>query len=559
MWLLRVRIRLRQVAFVLASLVVLIIVWYLASLPVKEVRADYGGTFVEGVAGAPRSISPLLSQLNDADRDLASLIFSSLTRSNERGEIVPDLAERWDVSLDGRTYTFHLRPGVLWHDGTPFTADDVLYTIETLKNPDFPGVREFASLWNGVSVSKADGSTVALTLKGPYSPFLANTSLLGIAPRHILGKTPVKDLRDAAFNTRPVGTGPFKFKEASAERVMLESDPNYFLGKPYLSAMEVRFFADNTSALAALERKEIHGLLSRQWLSAEEMVRLSGNESLRLNISSRASYSLVFLNLNFPLFKDKAVRQALIYGLDRDKIVNVALAGQGIAAQSPIVPGTWASDSGGARKYDFDPEKAKALLDQAGWRQPEGSIVRKKDGLEFRFALLTNDDRSRIAAGEEVVRQWRTLGVRAELSASSPSRLLRDFVVPRRYQAALYGLDLGYDPDPYPVWHSSQKTEPGFNFPAFANEKADRLLEQARQMTSQGERAKLYAEFQSIFAEEAPGVLLYYPTYVYAVDASVKGTSFGVVFEPGNRFLNVKDWYMRTKEVEVGLSARPRK
>lgn len=549
-------IRWRQVALILASILVLLSLWYITSLPVKEVRADYGGTFVEGVAGRPGAINPLLSQFNDVDRDLAALIFPGLTRLNERGEITADLAERWGISLDGRSYTFYLRPRVVWHDGTPFNADDVLFTVDVLKSPDFPGVRELASLWKNVSATKVDDLTVTLTLKSPYSPFLAHTSL-GILPSHILSKTPVKGLKDSTFNTSPVGAGPFRFKEATAERVIMESNPAYFGGRPYLSAIEVRFFPDYSSALSALERREIHGLLPRKWLSEEEMNRLTENDKVNLYVSQRTSYTILFLNLKFPLFKDKTVRQALLYGLDRERLVGSALGGQGMVAQSPIAPGTWAHE-GSIKRYEFNQEKARALLDEAGWRQAEGSMVREKDGTQFRFSLLTNDDKSRIAVGEEIVRQWRRLGIRPELSASGPTRLFRDFLIPRSYQAVLYGLDVGPDPDPYPVWHSSQITETGFNFASFSHEKADALLENARQTVSLAGRAKLYGEFQAIFADEVPSILLYYPTYTYAVDTAVKGVNVGVLFEASSRFAGMKDWYLRTKEVEVGRPEKSR-
>lgn len=544
------RARLRQAGIIIVSLVALVLAWYLASVPVKEVRADYGGNLVEGITGAPGAVNPLLSQLNDADKDLVSLIFSGLTKLDGRGEIVPDLAGKWDISLDGRTYTFHLRPGVVWHDGAPFNADDVIFTIDTLKNPDFPGLRELSSLWKTVTATKVDDLTVTMTLKNPYSPFLAYTTL-GILPSHILSNSPVKDLKDNPFNTSPIGTGPFKLKEASAEHAVLDANQAYFLGRPYLSSIELRFFSDYASALSALERKEIHSVFSRKWLSDDEMSRLNENPNLSVYTSQRTSYSLIFLNLSSPFFQDKNVRQALLLGLDRRKIINDYLGGQGIIANSPLVPGTWAYDDQNTTKYEFDPEKAKALLDAAGWKQAEGSNVRSKDGTEFKFSLLTNDDKSRISVGEEIVREWRNIGVRAELSSSGPTRLFKDFLIPRKYQAVLYGLDLGNDPDPYAVWHSSQNSENGFNFSGFSNEKADKILEKARQTVAQGARADLYGEFQALFSDEVPSILLYYPTYTYAVDNTVKGVNVGVLLEPSSRFFNIKDWYLKTREIDL--------
>ena len=512
----------------------------------SEVRPSSGGTYIEGVSGQPISINPLFCHFNDVDKDLVALIFSGLTKLNENGEVIPDLAESWEISPDGREYTFHLRNGVQWHDGWPFTADDVLFTVEAIRDPDFPGVPDFALLWKGVSAKKVDDYTVTFTLESAYAPFLAYTTL-GILPSHSLGNTPIKELADSPFNVSPVGTGPFKLKEATVKGVLLESNQDYFLTKPYLSNIEFKFYPDYQTGLSALRRKEIHGQLLYPVVNREELTELRKNKDVIIYTASRASYAVIYLNTNVLLFQDKAVRQALLYYLDRKKIITDPLAGQGLIANSPIVSATWAYDSQ-VKKYDYDPDKANSLLEGAGWRRGDSGIW-EKGGVQFRFSLLTNNDAARVAVAEEVVRQLRKAGIAAELSTSGSSSLLQRFLLPRNYEAILYGWDTGYDPDGYPAWHSSQIGEDGFNLAGFSNGRADELLEKGRQATDEAERVRLYGEFQTLFAEEVPSLLLYYPIYTYAIDEVVNGVRLGVLFEPSSRFSNVTEWYMKTKRV----------
>ena len=515
----------------------------------SELKPTFGGTYVEGVSGHPMVINPLFCHFNEVDKDLVALIFSGLTKLDERGKVIPDLAESWEISEDGRQYTFQLRQGVQWHDGVPFTADDVIFTVRAIQDPDLPGIPDLALLWENVSAEKIDDSTVRFTLYSVYAPFLTYTTL-GILPSHCLSETPAKELADSPFNASPIGTGPFKFKQATLESVLLESNPDYFLAKPYLSNIELRFYPDYQTGLAALKRNDIQGQLLHPVISREELSELRQNEDVSIYTAHRASYAVIFLNNTSPLFQDKAVRQALFHYLDRRKIVTEPLTGQGLIANSPIVSATWAYDPL-VKKYDYDPDKASSLLEGAGWERGESGIW-EKEGTRFSFSLLTNDDKTRVAVAEEIARQLRSAGIDVELSASGSSGLLQTYLLPRQYEAILYGWDTGYDPDCYSAWHSSQINEDGFNLACFSDAKADKLLEQGRQVTDETERRTLYSEFQALFAEEVPSLLLYYPTYTYVVDNAVKGVRLGILFEPSSRFSNVTEWYIETRRVWFG-------
>jgi len=507
---------------------------------------DYGGTYVEGVAGNPSHINPILWQ-NDVDRDLISLIFNGLTDNNEKGEIIPDLASDWEVSDDGLVYTFHLRRDVRWHDGMPFTSDDVVFTIKTIQDLRYHGIPYLAELWRSVTVERVNDYTVRFTLQEPFTPFMDYTTL-GLLPAHILRDVPVEALPESQFNLHPIGTGPFRVQEISTEHIVLEANPYFHGPKPYLSELEFRFYPDHESVFSAYERGEVDGI---SHVLPKDLPRVREDERLNLFSARLSGYSLIFLNLNRPVFKEKEVRQALLLAINRQGLIDRILEGQGLVAHSPIMPDSWAYNAN-IKRYEYDPEQAKALLDKAGWVDSDGDGVRDKEGVKLEFALLTNDDPVRVMMIEEISREWAMVGVKAEPQVSGIAGLRRDFLRPRRFDAVLceWG-NLPNDPDPYPMWHSTRTKDEGQNYAGFVHREADEILEEARRINDQAKRAELYRRFQEIFAEEVPSLLLYYPVYSYAVDEKVKGVQVGPMIDPSDRFRNIAQWYINTKRVIV--------
>lgn len=536
-------------AAVLGSILLAGFLFYLAYTTTTVVVPAEGGTYVEGVAGSPSLVNPLLSRYNQVDQDLAALIFSGLTRLNERGEPVPNLARRWEISEDGRTYTFHLRRDVLWHDGQPFTADDVLFTIQTLQDPNFPGPPELATLWQGVVAEKANRYTVVLTLVSPFSPFLVHTSLpnFGVIPQHILGSVPVGELAEYVFNVQPVGTGPFRLLELTSEHALLETYDGYYGPSPYLDRVEFIFFPDCESVFAAYEAQQVKGISCPPEESSQVLETARQEENLALYSTQISRFFLVFLNLQAPVFQEKEVRQALLYALDRQRIIGQILDGQGVIAHSPILPGTWAYDPE-LPQYDYDPEKARMLLQEAGWMDSDGDGVREKEGVELSFPLLTNDDPLRLRVIEEIARQLWEVGVKVTPEVLGNPGVVRDYLQPRRYTALFYEFNIPPDPDQYELWNSTQ-IDVGQNYTGWANRDVDEILEAARQTSDPLQRQELYRLFQKTFAEEVPVLLLYYPIYNYAVDLGVGGVQLAPMNNPSERFRNIAQWYVNVKRV----------
>ncbi len=511
---------------------------------------DHGGTYVEGIAGRPRFINPILWQ-NEAERDLVALIFSGLTSANDRGEVVPDLARSWTISDDGLSYTFSLRRDARWHDGTPVTAADVVFTVRLVQDLSYTTHPELAMLWRTVKVSAPDERTVRFTLEQPFAPFLDYTTL-GLLPSHLLKGVSIDDLAAHPFNQQPVGTGPFHLVELDDEHAALEPVAADGRRRPYLGRLEFRFYPDYHTVFGAYQRDEVQGI-SR--LLPEDLPEVAADEDLNLYSAPLPSLTIVILNLNKPFFEDARVRRALLLALDRQVLVDQVLEGQGVVADSPLPPSSWAHEatlSTGTR----DLQEAKRLLDDAGWTDPDGDGLRARGPLEFEFQLVTNDDPRRAQLVELIAQAWAQIGVRAHPKVVSPVDLSQDYLRYRRFDAVLYGLSFPtHDPDPYPLWHSSQTNGEGQNYGGFANEEVDALLEEARLTTDQPTRAAMYRRFQVMFAKEVPALPLFYDVYHYAVSKTVHNVQLGPgLLDPSERFRNIADWYIRTRRVVVNQS-----
>ncbi|MEW5961223.1 MAG: ABC transporter substrate-binding protein [Chloroflexota bacterium] len=506
---------------------------------------DVGGTYVEGVAGLPQFINPLLAQYNQVDQDLAALIFNGLTRSDERGNLAPDLAKSWEISEDGLAYLFRLRSDVRWQDGEPFTAADVLFTIHLLQDPEFPGVPALGQLWQTVTAEKLDDYTVRFLLTEPLPAFTDFTTI-GIVPEHILKEAAARDLLSHPFNLKPIGTGPFVLAEINAEYARLAVNPYYAGPKPRLAQVELHFYPSYQATITAYQAGQIQGI---GYIPPEAIPTVANIDSLNLYTARVSSYEIIYLNLQAeeeaPFFQEVEVRQALLSALDRQAIIDQALNGQGLVAKGPFRPWSWAFNPE-QPTYGFDPAQAQSLLDQAGWTDADGDGIRDRQGRSLAFTLLSGDEPDRIKVAQAVSQQWRQVGVAATVEvvgAGLGERLAR-----HNFQAALAQVFLAGDPDPYPLWHLSQ-IEGGQNYAGWNNDQASMLLEAARAVTNQGRRNDFYFEFQRIFAEEVPALILFYPVYTYGVSQEVHDVQVGPLASPSDRFRTLPNWYMLTRRV----------
>lgn len=510
---------------------------------------DRGGVFREGVAGAPQFLHPVWCQ-NDfgVDSDLCALVYRGLMRFDKNGRVVPDLAESWSL-IDGRIHQFRLKPNLFWHDGRPITADDAYFTFTTLQDPSLVDIPGLSGLWRNVTVEKLDDRTIQMTLPQPFAPFI-DLMTVGLLPQHIYRDVPAKELLTKPLVANPIGSGPMRIARILPDAVRLEPSPFGGGPTPYILAMEFYTFPDYASMLAAFDEQRIDALST---ILPTDVRRMAERDDIQLFSSIDSSYENVLLNLNnpnVPFFQDQNVRQALLYAIDREKLIAEALAGQGVVAHSLLSPNHWAFHED-VKTYPFDPARAQSLLDEAGWVDANGDGVREKDGRPLAFILLVKDDLRHQAIGARLASDWAQIGVRASLQPVTFSGLVTDFLAPRTFEAALTDWKQVGDPDPFPQWHSSQIDATGQNYTGWQNAEADQLMETARQNANEAERKALYARFQEIFAEELPALPLFHPLYTYGVSTRVNNVQVGALNTPSERFATFSTWYIDSRRVPV--------
>jgi len=536
----------------LISAIISVFVWLIAyNLKNTVVAPNYGGSFTEGIAGNPQYLNPILNQANDADRDLGELIFSGLMKYNGKGELVPDLAENYEIK-DEKTYDFHLKRNIKWHDGMPFTAEDVVFTITTIQNPDYRSPLRIN--WKDVEIEKLDEWTIRFKLKTPYAPFLANTTV-GIAPAHIWKNIPPEKFLLAPENLNPIGTGPYRLKKMEKDKdgfitlIELEAFGDYNINRPFIEKININFYPSEEELIKAYNRGKVDNLA---------LISNQNKDLLRgLNIKSQIyrltlpRYFAVFLNQSkSKALADKNVRLALNYATNKKEIIERVLNGEGKQVDSPIPFGAFGKDEN-IKIYEFNLQKALEILDNAGWKDTNNDGIREKGKDNLELELITTDLSQLRQTADILKEQWTKIGASVNVIISNIGEIQQKYIRPREYQALIFGQVLGIDPDPYSFWHSSQKRDPGLNLALYDNSKADALLKDARQIINNDElRKQKYDQFQQLVIDDAAAIFLYSPDQLYIANKKIKGISAENIPLPSKRFIDIDKWYIKTQRVK---------
>lgn len=514
--------------------------------------AATGGSWTEGMVGTPQHINPLLLQANDVDSDLANLLYAGLLRYDSQGNLVPELAESYTISDDGLQYTFKLKDGLRWHDGQSLTVDDVVFTIITAQNSDYASTQRIN--WQGVDVSKNGDRTVVFKLKNRYAQFINNTTI-GILPKHIWENVKGSNFALSDNNLKPIGAGPYQFskikRDASGTIKSLEliAFEKYAGNSPYIDKITFTFYDSEQASINGYNNGDVNGL---SFISAEKLDTLHGGQ-FQVQHLHLPRYFAVFLNQNrSKALSDKQVRLALNYATDKQAMVNNVLKGNGTMVNSPLLPGI-INVPDDVVKYSFDVEKAKSLLDSAGWK-PGSDRIRSKDiktngkteTVPLEIEITTSSWPELLAVANTIKSQWERIGARVTIKSLSVPEV-QQAIKERDYTALLFGEVLGLDPDPFSFWHSSQKHDPGLNLALYDSKDADKFLEDARQTLDPAARKAKYDQLQKIIVGDAPVVFLYSPDYLYIQPKNIKGNQAQIIAVPANRFDTVQEWYIDTQ------------
>jgi peptide/nickel transport system substrate-binding protein len=484
-----------------------------------DAEPAYGDALIEGVIGEPSNLIPMLAS-DAASHNVSGLIFNGLVKYHTDLSVIGDLAESWDISKDGLVITFHLRKGVKWTDGVEFTADDVMFGYKAIINEKTPSAYKEDFL----QVKKAevlDRHTFRVTYEKPFAPALTSWGSLVVLPKHLLEG---EDITKTEFSRSPVGLGPYKLASwISGQELSLESNREYFEGRPYVDWYVYRIIPDPATMFLVLRTGEIDlmGLTPIQYTKQTETPFFRSN--FRKYRYPAFQYTHMAFNLKHPFFQDRRVRQAIAYALDKSEIVDVVLFGLGSPATGPYVPNTWPYNPH-VKKYEYNPEKARQLLKESGWTDTDGDGILDRDGQPFAFTILTNTG-NKLRENTAAIIQWRLakIGIKVEIRKLEWSTFINQFIDKKRFAAVILGWSISPDPDQYDIWHSSKTKEKELNFISYNNSEVDELLERGRRNFDIEERKKAYFKIQEILAEEVPYIFLYVPDATPIVHARFMG------------------------------------
>ena len=516
----------------------------------------YGGEHIEGLVGQPRFINPVLATSSSVDTDLSRIVYAQLLKFDKDLNLVPDLAESLPaISSDQKTYTLKLKPNLKWQDGQPITADDVVFTIDTIQNASYES--PLYTNWNRVKVEKIDDLTVKFTTHEVSASFITNFAL-GIIPKHIWDGMSPSNFRLSDNNLKPIGSGPYAVREikkttdGTIKSIIFKANDLYYEGTPYITYQTFKFYTDSDSMLAAYQSKDIQSV---GFIPFDNKVFAVSDKSAEYQINL-PQYQAVFFNLQKnPILQQLGVRQALWLATDRNPIINDVYLGFAQPAYGPILEGNLGYSDKPKTATHYNLDEAAGILDKAGWTLDPATNTRSKSVTSgktttkqsLEFNLATNVSPLNVKAAEILQQQWAKLGITVHLTIVSASELQDQYIRPRNFDALLFSENTGADPDPFPFWSSGQSHDPGLNLSGFSNTTVDKLLTEARQTNDANVRTKDYQQFQDIITQQIPAIFLDSAVYVYINPKKEQGIDLDTVIYPSERFLDINHWYINTK------------
>jgi ABC-type transport system substrate-binding protein len=538
-----------------------------------------GGRITEAIIGSVKQPNPLYAPNNDPDQDIVTLVFAGLFRRVSGSTVVPDLVERYEWSADGKQLTLQLRTNVQFHDGVPLTSDDVVFTLSAAKDPAWHS--PYASLLRGVTVAATDDHTVVVTLPQPDASIL-DTLTIGILPAHIWQDVPPQSAFLASANQKPIGAGPFRVRSFTKDAngtvlgYTFERNDHYFGIKPFLSQVEFRFFSDRTQAEEALRGGQVDSLA---FVPGSGIPRLTKNERLASTTLELPQETTAFLNVNDPLLKDARIRQALALVVERGDVVNA----QADNASPVIGPFPYLTLPASTSTPEERLGKARSLLTEAGWIQPQNSDIRIKAPPKAATPAPTKKSTSKtattaststasaasstailstasstqlvltisvpnvpdlLAVADVLMRRWSLLGAKVEIDSQETDTLARNVITNRNAQIVIWNVLLAPSQDLYPVWWSGEATGHGLNLSNLVDRNVDDGIEAVRAATTTQTLLQARVALSNTILARAAAVFLTRPGYGYVHDRRIQGMTDLQLGRPSDRFNDVPNWYV---------------
>ncbi|MCX6754673.1 MAG: ABC transporter substrate-binding protein [Candidatus Nomurabacteria bacterium] len=559
------------IGFLFISIVSLIILlgkinsMFLVEVPVS------GGTITEGIIGVPTLINPVIA-ISDADKDLTSIVYSGLMRKTSDGKFIPDLAESFTVSPDGMNYTFKIRNDAKFHNNTKVTADDVIFTIEKIKDPIIKSPRKMG--WDGITATKKDDNTIVFTLAQPYISFIDNTTI-GILPSNLWKGVNPSEFNLSTLNIKAVGSGPFKIKSVSknsdgiSEEYKLERFNDFSLGKPRVEYLNIKSYANEKDLVKALLDNSID---QAGGISSENTVNIT-KDNYVIHTSTLPRIFGIFFNKNKnKIFTDETVIKAFNNALYKQEIIDDVLGGYGSVVNNPI-PGKILQINSDTKYNNDTIDETNTMLDRAGWTKGADGIrtkggtttktITKKVGKKtiiqtvktsgpvtrLSFSLTTGDTQELKQTTLLIKDQLFKIGVEVDIKKIYEAGQLNQLIRARDYEALFFGQVINHESDLYSFWHSSQQADPGLNIAMYSNKKVDSTLEAIQKTSKAEDRESKYEELANEFNAQIPALLIYSPKYLYVTSPKLNNFSFDNITVPSDRFASIYTWSADTDQV----------
>jgi peptide/nickel transport system substrate-binding protein len=501
-----------------------------------------GGTLREGIVGFPSNINPVSARSN-ADHDLVALTHSGLMRVNEDGEVVPDLALDYSISDDGLTYTFTLRGDAYFHDDSPLTANDVVFTVESIQNPAMES--PLSSVFSTVTATALDPATVSFELQNEYAGFLSELTI-GIIPQHIWEGVTPGSLKCIELCSYPVGSGPYKVEKITRSESLgvpthytLVAHRNYAQRRPYLNTIELTFYADESELVEALRKNQIDSAAS---VSPSLLTQINPNPRELATAEMLRVFGLFFNPKEGSVLSNETVRQAIDTAIDREMLAESIFSGYAKPTRTPL-------PFDKLRNTHENATSARELLEADGWEENNETGILEKDGETLSFTIKTGETSDLNNTALFIQQTLRSIGIEVTIETFDVASLNQMVIRQRDYEALLFGQAYGRFIDLYPFWHSSNRDDPGLNIARHTSSDTDEAVVALRSETDESTRQQYFERILEEFSETTPAAFLYIPDFIYIKDERINNIKIPPVERSSDRFSNIEDWFIHSESV----------
>jgi len=526
--------RILQTAFILAFISLFILVGgYLFTH--GSPSPVFGGTYTEGLIGAPQLINPLYA-ISDVDQDLSKLIYTGLFRWDPENGIIPDIALSYTVSEDKKNYYIDLRSDVFWHHGSQVQAKDIILTFKLLQDPAYQS--PFFSRYQGIKVEEINPYQIVFTLEKPSNNFLSLLTI-GLLPADLWQSIPAQNAVLTSLNREPIGNGPFKFEKLEMDKrgvvrsYELSAYQEFHRGSPLIKQIHFKFYPNEKTAEEAVKNKHIQGL----GFVSPEFVSLFEKEGMKFYYPQTSRFTTLFFNTQkHPALQNKEIRKWLARSIKSQSLIPPDQSPIMMPIFYPFFPEITEKIEISSIVSNSEDQNLATLLEAAKIQSPLALTLVTVDEPEFRFMA------------ETLKQQWGNLGISLTIQFAPPASFEDDILRTRTYDLLLVNIEMGKDGAPFIFWHSSQIAYPGLNFSQWKNEDIDPLLQQWEETQDKTQQTSLAQSMETILEEEVPAIFLVRFTYPYTITKRIKNVFLPQIHIPSDRFSRIETWYMNTQK-----------